>query len=105
MTPDPKPDPLPPLADAQRVLLEFFAPYDAKLARLRAENAELRAESARLMDKLRNAVADYTRSEGCGCCSHSDHGDHGARLGAMLGIPKYADGSGYDYSTFETKRP
>ncbi len=41
MTPDPKPDPLPPLADAQRVLLEFFAPYDAKLAQLRAERAEL----------------------------------------------------------------
>lgn len=52
MISDPKPDPLPPLADAQRVLLEFFAPYDAKLARLREENAELRRAGATLREYL-----------------------------------------------------
>jgi hypothetical protein len=56
-------------------------------------------------NKIRIAVADYIRSEGCGCCSDRDgHKEAGDRLGKLLKIPKYKDGSGYDFSKFETEK-
>ena len=54
--------------------------------------------------KVRRAVADYMRSEGCSCCSDYDaHNEHAAVLGKLLKVPKYKDGSGYDFSRFRTK--
>lgn len=53
---------------------------------------------------LRNAVADLLWSVGCGCC-----GDWAARKAAeeriakLLGVPAYADGSGYDFTKYRSK--
>jgi hypothetical protein len=52
---------------------------------------------------LRTAVADYMASEGCSCCRGDDHEQHADRLGELLGVPKYDDGSGRDFSKFRTK--
>ncbi len=52
---------------------------------------------------LRQAIADYMRSEGCDCCGDRDaHIRHKARLATLLKVPKYADGSGYDFGRFCT---
>lgn len=52
--------------------------------------------------EMRHAVADYMASEGCGCCEDYDgHKEHKARLAKMLNIPKYGDGSGYDFGRYE----
>jgi hypothetical protein len=57
-----------------------------------------------LKEKLRAAVANYMKSEGCGCCGdHDSHRKHEAALGELLDVPKYSDGSGYDFSQFQTK--
>lgn len=54
---------------------------------------------------IRRAVADYMRSEGCGCCS--DRAAHEAdteRLAMLLRVPMYDDKSGYDFGRYETGR-
>ncbi len=52
---------------------------------------------------IRTAVADYMRSEGCGCCGdYEGHKEHAAILGKLLNVPKYKDGSGYDFTKFRT---
>ena len=51
------------------------------------------------IDEVRKAVADYIGSEGCACCEGSDHKKHQDKLGELLGVPLYDDGSGYDFST------
>lgn len=53
--------------------------------------------------EIRKAVADYISSEGCGCCTGSDHLLHKARLAKLLKVPMYADKSGYDFYKFTTK--
>jgi methionine aminopeptidase len=53
--------------------------------------------------KLRRAVADYMASEGCSCCRDIDrHEAAKAVLAALLKVPKYKDGSGYDFYRFKT---
>lgn len=55
--------------------------------------------------KIRNAVADYMRSEGCSCCrDHEGHERNAERLALLLDVPRYADGSGYDFSKFATPK-
>lgn len=52
---------------------------------------------------IRRAIADYMQSEGCGCCGDREaHKAHEATLAKMLGVKKYADGSGYDWSRYRT---
>jgi hypothetical protein len=52
---------------------------------------------------LRQAVADYMASEGCGCCRDTDaYARAKARLAKLLKVPKYKDLSGYDFSRFQT---
>lgn len=54
---------------------------------------------------IRQAVADYMRSEGCSCCQDPEaHERHKEALAKLLRVPKYPDGSGYDFSKFSTKR-
>lgn len=54
---------------------------------------------------IRSAVADYMHSEGCGCCQDREsHKLHEERLANLLNVPKYSDGSGYDFSKFRTKK-
>ena len=54
-------------------------------------------------DKLRRAVADYMRSEGCSCCQNvKEHDKQKAILAKLLKVPKYSDGSGFDFNRFAT---
>lgn len=57
-----------------------------------------------LLEQIREAFADYMASEGCSCCEDYDHKAHALRLGALLLIPEYADGSGIDYRKFTSGR-
>ena len=54
---------------------------------------------------IRQAVADYIATEGCSCCRDIDgHKDAMERLGKMIRMKKYSDGSGYDYSLYRSKK-
>lgn len=53
--------------------------------------------------QIREAIADYMRSEGCDCCRHSSHGKHAERIAKLLRVPKYADSSGFDFQRFRSK--
>jgi len=60
----------------------------------------------RMVKEFREALANYMSSEGCDCCSNRDaHDEHRAILAKMLGVPKYPDGSGYDFDRFLTPKP
>jgi len=53
---------------------------------------------------IRRAVADYMRSEGCGCCENTyEHVKHAERLAELLDVPIYDDASGYDFAQFRTE--
>jgi len=55
------------------------------------------------LKELRQAVADYMRSEGCSCCRDIDaHERHAERLAKILNVPRYSDGSGFDFAKFRT---
>lgn len=55
-------------------------------------------------DLLRTALAEYMQSEGCSCCQDVDkHEQDKARLAKLLAVPKYKDGSGYDFGKFKEK--
>jgi hypothetical protein len=54
---------------------------------------------------IRTALADYMRSEGCSCCEDTDtHKEAGARLAKLLRVPRYKDGSGYDFDRYRTPK-
>ena len=54
--------------------------------------------------ELRRAVADYVVSEGCGCCQDYElHYGAEKTLARLLRIPKYKDGSGYNFFKFRTR--
>lgn len=62
-------------------------------------------ELTKFRQQMRQAVADYIWSEGCECCADRDnHPEHQNKLGRMLNVRKYADGSGYDFSKYRTKK-
>ena len=53
--------------------------------------------------EIRRAVADYMHGEGCGCCSNAEMQNKAeALLAKLLRVPKYKDGSGYDFSKFRS---
>lgn len=54
------------------------------------------------VEKIREAVANYLHSEGCGCCQGNNHDEHRWELGKLLNVPKYDDDSGYDFGKFKT---
>ncbi len=61
-------------------------------------------ELSEFKKKMREAIANYMRSEGCSCCRDYDgHKVNEAALGKLLNVPKYKDGSGYDFSKYQTK--
>lgn len=44
-------------------------------------------------------------SEGCSCCRNEEKHEKAARrLGKLLNVPKYGDGSGYDFNRFRSDR-
>lgn len=54
------------------------------------------------VDALRQAVADYMHSEGCGCCGdHDSHRIHLAALGKLLRVPKRKDY--YNFAPYRSK--
>lgn len=54
--------------------------------------------------KIREMLANYIQSEGCGCCSDSiKHSADLETLGRLLNVKKYSDGSGYDFSKYKSK--
>lgn len=56
-------------------------------------------------DELRRAVADYMRAEGCSCCRDSDaHAQAAERIALLLKVPRYGDGSGFDFGKFRTEK-
>ena len=56
-----------------------------------------------LIAEIRRAVADYMHSEGCSCCQDIDaHREHAKKLGELLNVPMYTDGSGYDFPKFRS---
>ena len=53
---------------------------------------------------IRRALADYIGSEGCDCCQNREpHRAAEAVLAKLLRVPKYKDGSGFDFARFRTK--
>ncbi len=53
---------------------------------------------------IRQAVADYMYSEGCSCCRNIDeHEENSKRLGKLLEVEPYSDGSGYDFFKYRTE--
>ncbi len=57
----------------------------------------------KLRAEMRQAVADYMSSEGCSCCQDvGRHEENEIKLAKLLNIPKYDDGSGYDFSRYRT---
>jgi methionine aminopeptidase len=55
------------------------------------------------LQEIRQAVADYMRSEGCSCCRDIDaHEAHTAKLAELLNVPQYSDGSGWNFSLFRS---
>lgn len=57
------------------------------------------------MMKIRQALADYIRSEGCSCCRNIEAHDAAKEvLGKLLEVPRYSDDSGYDFYQFATPR-
>lgn len=53
---------------------------------------------------MREAVANYRLSEGCSCCRDVEaHKKHTEALAKLLNVPKYSDGSGYDFSKYQSK--
>lgn len=49
------------------------------------------------LEKIKYMVAEYMASEGCSCCESSSHESDGEVLCEALGMPKFDDGSGYDF--------
>lgn len=60
-------------------------------------------EITKLKKQLREAVANYIRSEGCHCCESTNHSKHQEVLAKLLNVPKYEDNSGYDFYKFATR--
>ena len=56
--------------------------------------------------EIRQAVADYIRSEGCSCCRDNDvHEIHEERLAKLLYVEMYDDGSGFDFYQYCSPEP
>lgn len=54
---------------------------------------------------IRQVIADYMYSEGCGCCRFDDlHKESKAKLAKLLKVPMYKDKSGYNFHKFRTKK-
>ena len=61
------------------------------------------ARTTKIIGDIRQALADYMRSEGCSCCRDNErHEANAKRLAKLLRVPKYKDGSGYDFTRFST---
>lgn len=56
-------------------------------------------------DEVRQALADYIASEGCGCCRDENaHSVACDKLAKLLDVPMFKNGSGYNFWLFRTRR-
>lgn len=56
------------------------------------------------VEQIRKAIANYMGSEGCSCCRLVDrHEINKNHLAELLKVEKYEDGSGFDFTKYETK--
>ena len=54
--------------------------------------------------EIREAFAEYRATEGCSCCQDVEgHKIASDRLGKLLKVKKYSDGSGYDFYAYQRK--
>lgn len=65
--------------------------------------SEVMKELRKFKKNVKEAIANYMFSEGCSCCEGSNHDEHKRVIAEMLNVPKYRDGSGYDFSRFCSK--
>jgi len=56
------------------------------------------------VEKIRTAVADYMQTEGCSCCRGVDHEKNQGVIGEMLGVERYDDDSGWNFSIYKTDK-
>lgn len=57
------------------------------------------------LKEIRRALADYMRSEGCSCCQDREAHERAAeQLALLLEVPRYSDGSGFEFSKFRTEK-
>lgn len=56
------------------------------------------------LKEIRQAFADFAASTGCGCCGDPERKDEALnKIGKLLRMKKYSDGSGYDYRRYRSK--
>jgi hypothetical protein len=61
-------------------------------------------KNPRRICQVRQAFADYVNSEGCSCCRDDEaHRAAAERLAGFLRVPKFKDGSGYDFGRYKSK--
>ena len=64
----------------------------------------MNTDVTKLKKHLRELVANYMQSEGCSCCQNVEkHNENKEKLAKILNVPKYEDGSGYDFEKYKTK--
>lgn len=57
------------------------------------------------ISEVREAVADYMRTEGCSCCRDFEgHAINKERLARLLRVDKYSDDSGFDFSKYQSNK-
>lgn len=77
------------------------------LSSIKSEDTEtdsLKTDGATVAE-IRNAFADYYRTEGCSCFrDESGHETAEQRLGELLQPEKYPDGSGFDWYKYASEQ-
>ncbi len=57
------------------------------------------------IEEIRTAISDYIASEGCSCCQDKDsHDEAMQRIGTLLKMEPYSDGSGFDYGIYKSQQ-
>lgn len=73
--------------------------HQAKLKLLGLQNVSVSVAD------VRQAFADYYKTEGCSCCRDTDNHDKAEnKLAELLKPDKYDDGSGFDWYKYATER-
>lgn len=69
------------------------------------EKYENLKKSLDLKAQIRQAIADYMRSEGCSCCQDTEaHREHSKRIAELLDVAPYSDNSGFDFTPYRTEK-
>lgn len=81
---------------------------EQEIATLKSVAGKLRDEAIQSdmvsLQDVRQAVADYMYAEGCSCCRDIEgHERAGNRLGELLDVEQYSDGSGYDFTKYRSE--